>query len=70
VKGAGFASDAPFMTYGDNGRYVVEGEPKLQPGHMNDALYREVSTEYLETVGAECWKGDCWRPGIARAERV
>jgi len=70
VKGAGFASDAPFMTYGDTEGYVVEGEPKLQPGHMNDALYREVSTEYLETVGAEVLEGRLLaagdRPGGAR----
>jgi predicted permease len=57
VKGAGFSSDAPFVTIGDTEGYVVEGEPKLEPGHMNDALYREVTPGYLETIGAEVLEG-------------
>ena len=57
VKGAGFSSDAPFMTYGDTNGYIVEGEPKLKPGEINDALYREVTPGYLETIGAEVLDG-------------
>src|SRR5260370_413137 len=52
VKGAGFASDAPFTASGDTYGYVVEGEPPLLPGNVNDPLYREVTPGYLETVGA------------------
>lgn len=52
VKAAGFASDAPFTTEGDTNGYFVEGEPPLAPGDMNDALYREVTPGYLETIGA------------------
>jgi len=57
VSGAGFASDAPFVTEGDTEGYTVEGEPKLPPGEMNDALYREVTPGYLETVGARIVEG-------------
>ena len=52
VKSAGFASDAPFTTEGDTNAYFVEGDPPLPPGEMNDALYREVTPGYLETIGA------------------
>jgi putative ABC transport system permease protein len=52
VKSAGFASDAPFTTEGDTNAYFVEGDPPLAPGEMNDALYREVTPGYLETIGA------------------
>jgi putative ABC transport system permease protein len=57
VKGAGFASDAPFTEMGDTEGYIVEGEPPLQPGEVNDALYREVTPGYLETVGAVLQQG-------------
>jgi putative ABC transport system permease protein len=57
VKGAGFASDAPFTTSGDTSGYVVEGEPPLMPGEVNDALYREVTPGYLETIGATLREG-------------
>jgi predicted permease len=57
VKGAGFASDAPFTTNGDTEGYTVEGESPLPPGQFNDALYREVTPGYLETVGAHLLAG-------------
>jgi putative ABC transport system permease protein len=57
VKGAGFGSDAPFMTNGDTEGYTVEGEPPLPPGEYNDALYREVTPGYLEMLGAEVKDG-------------
>ena len=57
VKGAGFGSDAPFMTYGDTEGYTVEGEPPLPPGEFNDALYREVTSGYLEMLGAKLKEG-------------
>ncbi|MDP9338145.1 MAG: ABC transporter permease [Acidobacteriota bacterium] len=52
IVSAGFASDAPFTSEGDTEAYLVEGEPPLQPGQLNDALYREVTAGYLEAVGA------------------
>jgi putative ABC transport system permease protein len=57
VKGAAFASDAPFTANGDTSGYLVEGEPPLQPGNVNDALYREVTPGYFETVGATLREG-------------
>src|SRR5882762_9790705 len=57
VKGAGFGSDAPFMTIGDTEGYKVEGEAPLPPGEYNDALYREVTPGYLEMLGAQVKEG-------------
>ena len=57
VKGAGFASDAPFMTYGDTEGYTVEGEAPLPVGEFNDALYREVTPGYLEMLGVRVAEG-------------
>jgi putative ABC transport system permease protein len=57
VKGAGFGSDAPFMTNGDTEGYTVEGQPPLPTGEYNDALYREVTPGYLEMLGARVKEG-------------
>jgi predicted permease len=57
VKGAGFGSDAPFMTIGDTEGYTVEGEAPLPVGDFNDALYREVTPGYLEMLGARVAEG-------------
>jgi len=57
VKGAGFGSDAPFITMGDTDGYTVEGEPPLPTGEYNDALYREVTPGYLEMLGAMVKEG-------------
>ena len=57
IKGAGFGSDAPFVTNGDTEGYTVEGEPPLPPGEYNDALYREVTPGYLEMLDAEVREG-------------
>jgi len=51
VKSVGFGSDAPFTSIGDTEGYVIEGAPPLLPGQDNDALYREVTAGYLETLG-------------------
>lgn len=63
VKSAGFASDAPFTTEGDTNGYFVEGDPPLAPGEMNDALYREVTPGYLETIGATLRDGRTFDSG-------
>jgi len=57
VESAGFSSDAPFTSDGDTNGYLVQGEPPLQPGQVNDALYREVTPGYLEAVGARVIDG-------------
>ena len=51
VKNVGFGSDVPFTSIGDTNGYVIEGAPALRPGEDNDALYREVTAGYLETIG-------------------
>jgi putative ABC transport system permease protein len=57
IKGADFISDAPFTANGDTYGYIVEGEPPAQPGEVNDALYREVTPGYFQTVGATLREG-------------
>jgi putative ABC transport system permease protein len=57
VVSAAFASDAPFTSEGDTEGYLIEGEPPLLPGQMNDALYREVTAGYLQTIGATLVEG-------------
>lgn len=57
VVSAAFASDAPFTSEGDTEAYRIEGEPPLLPGQMNDALYREVTAGYLQTIGATLVEG-------------
>jgi len=54
---AAFASEAPFTSEGDTEGYTVEGEPTPQPGQVNDALYREVTPNYLSAVGAKLVEG-------------
>jgi predicted permease len=57
IVSAAFASDAPFLSEGDTEGYTVEGEPPPQPGQWNDALYREVTPNYLSAVGAKLVAG-------------
>ena len=57
VKGADFISDAPFTANGDTYGYIVEGAPPTKPGEVNDALYREVTPSYFDTVGATLREG-------------
>src|SRR5262249_9918128 len=52
AKAVGFGSDAPFTSIGDTNGYEIEGAPALKQGEENDALYREVTAGYLETIGA------------------
>jgi predicted permease len=57
VKSVAFGSDAPFTSIGDTNGYLIEGAPPLRPGEENDALYREVTAGYLETIGASLLEG-------------
>ncbi len=57
VKNVGFGSDVPFTSIGDTNGYVIEGAPPLLPGQDNDALYREVTAGYLETIGGTLEEG-------------
>lgn len=56
IVSAGFASDAPFTSEGDTEGYSLEGEP-FDPAKLNDALYREVTPGYLNSVGARLLVG-------------
>jgi putative ABC transport system permease protein len=57
VKNVGFGSDAPFTSVGDTEGYFIEGAPPTLPGQENDALYREVTAGYLETLGGHLQEG-------------
>jgi predicted permease len=41
----------------------VEGDPPLLPGEVNDALYREVTPGYLETIGVTVREGRLLQDG-------
>jgi putative ABC transport system permease protein len=57
VKSVGFGSDIPFTSIGDTEGYAIEGAPPTLPGQDNDALYREVTAGYLETIGGNLEAG-------------
>jgi putative ABC transport system permease protein len=57
MKTVGFGSDAPFTSVGDTEGYAIEGAPPTLPGQDNDALYREVTAGYLETIGGTLKEG-------------
>ncbi|MGC1616202.1 MAG: ABC transporter permease [Candidatus Acidiferrum sp.] len=57
VKSVGFGSDVPFTSVGDTEGYAIEGAPPTLPGQDNDALYREVTAGYLETIGGTLQEG-------------
>src|SRR5580658_5335725 len=57
VKNVGFGSDVPFTSVGDTEGYAIEGAPPTLPGRDNDALYREVTAGYLETIGGTLESG-------------
>ena len=62
IISAGFASDAPFTSEGDTEGYTIEGAPPPQPGFWNDALYREVTPGYLQSVGIRLMEGRFLEP--------
>jgi putative ABC transport system permease protein len=57
VRGAAFASDLPFTTVGDTSGFVIEGRAPSRQDEFNDALYREVSANYLQTLEARLLSG-------------
>lgn len=57
IVSAGFSSDAPFTSEGDTEGYAVKDEAPPLPGQWNDALYREVTSNYLSAVGAKLVEG-------------
>lgn len=50
VVSAGFTSYIPLANRGGTSAFVVEGQPPLRPGEMNDANVRLVTADYLKTM--------------------
>ena len=61
VEGAGFASDLPFTSQGNTYRFRVEGRPEPPNAVALDTLYREVTNDYLQTIGARLKEGRFFR---------
>ncbi|HTU45837.1 MAG TPA: ABC transporter permease [Bryobacteraceae bacterium] len=57
VRSAAFASDIPFSSIGDTSSFEFEGRAHSRNDQFNDALYREISTNYLQTLGARLLSG-------------
>jgi putative ABC transport system permease protein len=56
VEHAAYASMLPFTSQGNTSRFDIEGRP-LQPGQINDALYRVATPDYLKTLGVRLVEG-------------
>jgi len=56
VLGAGYASTLPFESRGDTTGYAVEGR-QLDRNDPGDAVYRVVSSEYLQVLGVRLLEG-------------
>jgi len=56
VAGAGFTSNLPFTSQGYASAFRIEGRP-FPPGANPDALYREVTNDYLQTLRVRILQG-------------
>lgn len=56
VKSAGSTSDLPYTSRGNTMGLMIEGKP-AQNGLGQDALFRLVSADYLQTIGAQLKQG-------------
>ena len=56
VENAGFTSNLPLTTQGYTNTFRIEGRP-FAPGTSPDALYREVTNGYLQTMQARLTEG-------------
>jgi putative ABC transport system permease protein len=57
VRGAAFASDLPFTSIGDTDGFRIENRAPSPDDNFNDALYREISGNYLQVLGAHLVAG-------------
>ncbi len=57
VVSAGFTSYIPLANRGGTSAFVVEGQPPLQPGELNDANVRIVTPDYLKTLRVQLVSG-------------
>ena len=56
VASAGFTSNLPFTSQGYTHDFLIEDRP-FAPGTSQDALYREVTNDYLQTLQARLLEG-------------
>jgi putative ABC transport system permease protein len=56
VESAGFTSNLPFTARGNTNGFSIEGV-QFAPGDRPDALYREVSNDYLQTMRVRLVEG-------------
>jgi putative ABC transport system permease protein len=56
VRSAGSTSDLPYTSRGNTMGLIIEGKP-AQTGLGQDALFRLVSADYLQTIGAQLKQG-------------
>jgi len=57
VESAAFSSNLPFTARGNTNGFRLEGQPADAPIHRQDALYREVTADYFQTIGARLKEG-------------
>ena len=65
MKSAGLTSDLPYTSRGNTMGLTIEGKP-AQRDLGQDALFRLVSADYLQTIGAQLKRAACWMPVIAK----
>lgn len=57
VRGAAFASDMPFTSEGDTDGFRIENRAPSPDDDFNDALYREISGNYLQVLDVQLVSG-------------
>jgi hypothetical protein len=57
VRSAAFAGTLPFTSAGNTYFYAIDGRPEPGPGNTQDALYRPVTRDYNNTIGARLMEG-------------
>lgn len=57
VRSAAFTGNLPFTTSGNTVGYAIGGRPDPSPGDAQDALYRPVTRDYFDTIGARLKQG-------------
>jgi predicted permease len=56
ITSAGFTSNLPFTSQGYTSSFLIEGQP-FAPATSQDALYREVTNDYLQTLRVRLLEG-------------
>src|SRR5207247_951628 len=69
VVAAGYGTSVPLEWKGGTSGFVPEGIGRPEPGLSYDANHRQVSPDFLRTMGVPLWRRRCLS-GTARAERL